>query len=100
LDDNQVLLSGRLIERDALRHTPGGIAIVQFRVAHESIQAEGGVARKVGCEMSVVAVETEAKLLASAPLGSQLRVAGFLDRQAKGRKRVVLRATRIEFISD
>ncbi len=100
MDDNQVLLSGRLIERDALRHTPAGVAIVQFRVAHESTQSEGGVVRKVGCEMSAVAVETEAKLLASAPLGSQLRVVGFLDRQGKGRKRVVLHATRIEFISD
>jgi primosomal replication protein N len=57
------------------------------------------VERQVGCEMSAVAVETEAKLLAGAPLGTQVRIEGFLDRAGKGRKRVVLHATRIEFIS-
>lgn len=97
--DNRVLLRGRLIERDALRHTPAGIPIVRFRVEHESTQSEGGVERQVGCEVSAVAVETEAKLLASAPLGSEMRIAGFLDRLGKGRRQVLLHASRIEFLS-
>jgi primosomal replication protein N len=97
--ENKVLLRGRLVERDALRHTPAGIPIVNFRVEHESTQAEGGVARQVGCEMSAVAVQTEAKLLSAAPLGTQVRIEGFLDRQGKGRTRVVLHATRIEFVT-
>ena len=88
------------MEREALRHTPAGVPIVRFRVAHESTQSEGGVARKVGCEVRVVAAETEARLLAGAPLGSDLRIAGFLDRQGKTGKQLVLHATRIEFISD
>jgi primosomal replication protein N len=58
------------------------------------------VERQVGCEMSVVAVQTEAKLLSAAPLGTQMRIEGFLDRQGKGRKRVLLHATRIEFVTE
>ena len=50
--------------------------------------------------MSVVAVQTEAKLLSAAPLGTQMRIEGFLDRQGKGRKRVLLHATRIEFVTE
>ena len=73
---------------------------MKFRVEHQSTQREGGVERQVGCEMSAVAVDTEAKLLAGAPLGTQLRIEGFLDKLGKGRKRVVLHAIRIEFIAE
>ncbi len=97
MEQNRVLLRGRLVELDALRYTPAGVPIVKFRLAHESSQTEAGSLRKVDCEIAGVAFETEAKLLASAPLGTQMSISGFLDRKGKSSRQVVLHATHIEF---
>ena len=48
--------------------------------------------------MSAVAFETQAKLLAARPLGSSLKVEGFLGAKSKRSKRLVLHVTDIEFI--
>jgi primosomal replication protein N len=96
-EENRVVLRGRLIELDVLRHTPGGVPILKFRIEHESSQAEGGGSRKVSCEVSGVAFEREAKLLVSAVLGSTLTISGFLDRKGRSRHQLVLHATHIEF---
>ena len=82
---------------DALRYTPGGVPMVKFRLAHESSQAEAGVERRVDCEVAGVAFETEAKLLAGAPLGSAMSITGFLDRKGKSSRQVELHATHIQF---
>jgi primosomal replication protein N len=95
--DNRVSLHGRLVELDALRYTPAGVPIVKFRLAHESEQSEGGAVRKVDCEVAGVAFEAEAKLLASARLGAEMSITGFLDRKGRTSRQVVLHATRIEF---
>jgi len=95
--ENSVVLRGSLIELDILRHTPGGVPLLKFRIAHESSQTEGGVSRKVQCEASGVAFDREAKLLSSARLGGMLRITGFLDRKGRSRHQLVLHATHIEF---
>lgn len=96
-EENRVVLRGRLIELDILRHTPGGVLILKFRVEHESNQAECGENRKVSCEVAGVAFDREAKLLSSAQLGSTLTITGFLDRKGRSRHQLVLHATHIEF---
>lgn len=98
LDDNRLIVSGRLVELDALRYTPGGVPILKFRLMHESTQTEAGGPRKVGCELSGVAFETEARLLASAPLGAAMRITGFLDRKGRSGRQIVLHATHIEYL--
>jgi primosomal replication protein N len=98
-DDNGVVLQGSLVEMDALRHTPAGIAILKFRLAHESMQTEVGTQRRVSCELAGVAFDVEAKLLASAPLGAKMRIAGFLDRRSRNSKQVVLHATKVDFLA-
>jgi primosomal replication protein N len=94
---NHVGISGRLIELEALRYSPAGIPIVQFRVSHQSEQLEAGMTRKVNCELAVVAVEREARLMASAKLGMELLVTGFLDRKSRNGTQFILHATHIEF---
>ena len=100
MGDNRVVLSARLVELDALRYTPGGVPIVKFRVAHQSQQQESGTSRKVDCELAAVAFETEAKLVAAAPLGTQMSITGFLDRKGRSSRQIVLHATRIRFEQD
>jgi primosomal replication protein N len=95
---NRVELSGRLLEAGSLRHTPAGVAALEFKLAHESEQEEAGVKRKVQAEIGAVAFEAQARLIAGRPLGSGLRVAGFLSAKSKRAKKLVLHVTNIEFV--
>jgi len=90
-------LSGRLLELGALRHTPAGVAAIEFKVAHESEQDEAGGRRQVQAEVGAIAFETQAKLLAGRPLGSELRLQGFLAAKGKRSKKLLLHVTNIEF---
>jgi primosomal replication protein N len=91
-------LSGRLLELGALRYTPAGVAAVEFKLGHESEQDEAGGKRTIQAEVSAVAFETQAKLLAGRPLGSAVNVQGFIGAKSKRSKRLVLHVTSIEFI--
>jgi primosomal replication protein N len=95
--ENRVTVSGRLVELDALRHTPAGMPVLKFRLQHDSTQIEAGAARKVSCEIAAVAFEREATLLAAAKLGSEVKVSGFLAARSRTSKAIVLHATQVEF---
>jgi primosomal replication protein N len=94
---NRITVSGRIVELDALRHTPGGVPIMKFRLQHDSTQSEAGAERKVSCEIEAVAFEREATLLAAAKLGSDVKVTGFLAARSRTSKSIVLHATELEF---
>ena len=96
--ENQLVIQGELIESDALRYTPAGVPILKFRIAHRSRQNEAGGVREVGCELDVVAFEAQARLLATAILGTSLKIEGFLDRKTRSGRTVVMHAKQIEFV--
>jgi len=98
LPRNRVELSGRLLEAGTLRHTPAGVAALQFKLAHESEQEEAGVKRKVQAEIGAIAFEAQARLIAARPLGSALRVEGFLSAKSARAKQLVLHVTNVEFV--
>jgi primosomal replication protein N len=95
---NRLELSGRLLELGQLRHTPAGVAALEFKLAHESEQQEAGVTRKVQAEIGAIAFEAQARLMAARPLGSQVKVEGFLSAKSKRAKRLMLHVTNIEFV--
>jgi len=97
--DNLVVIRGNLVESEALRFTPSGVPILKFRLAHRSRQVEAGAFREVSCELDAVAVDADARLLASTALGSELKISGFLDRRGKAGKALVLHAAKIERIT-
>jgi primosomal replication protein N len=94
---NRIVLGGRLVELDTLRHTPAGVPIIKFRLQHDSVQIEAGRERKVSCEIAAVAVDREAKLLAAAKLGSNLTVTGFLAAKSQTSRMPVLHAKEIQY---
>jgi primosomal replication protein N len=98
LHPNRVELSGRLLEVGSLRHTPGGVAALQFKLAHQSEQEEAGVKRKVEAEIGAIAFEAQARLIAARPLGSHVNIAGFLSAKSKRARKLVLHVTNIEFV--
>ncbi|HYL87936.1 MAG TPA: primosomal replication protein N [Burkholderiales bacterium] len=95
---NQVELSGRLLERGALRHTPAGLAALEFKLGHESEQDEAGSRRKVQAEIGAIAFEANARLIAGRPLGSEVKVQGFLSAKSRRSKKLMLHVTNIEFV--
>ena len=94
---NRVELSGRLLELGALRYTPAGVAALEFKLSHESEQGEAGGRRKVQAEIGAIAFETQARLIAARPLGTELRVQGFLGAKSRRSKKLTLHVTNIEF---
>ncbi|MCX7960526.1 MAG: primosomal replication protein N [Burkholderiales bacterium] len=94
---NRLALSGAVIELKALRHTPAGVPVVEFRLRHESEQPEAGTMRKVEVEIDAIAFEALARLLAQAAPGRRLAAAGFLAARSRRSKRPVLHVTDIEF---
>jgi primosomal replication protein N len=95
---NRLELSGRLLELGKLRYTPAGVAAVEFKLGHESEQDEAGGRRSIQAEVNAIAFETQAKLLGGRPLGSPVKVQGFLAAKSKRSKRLVLHITNIEFV--
>jgi primosomal replication protein N len=87
-----------VIELGALRYTPAGIPTVRFKIRHESEQDEAGGRRKVEAELSALAFEAQARLIAQARLNAQVAVKGFLAASSKRSKRLILHVKHIEFI--
>ena len=95
---NRLEISGVITELQSLRHTPAGIPVVEFRLAHESQRAEAGAHRRVHAEIDAVAFEAQARLLAAGPLGRLLKAEGFLCAKNRRSRKPVLHVTNIEFI--
>ena len=49
-------------------------------------------------EIGAIAFETEARLIAGRPLGSEVKLAGFLSAKSKRSKKLVLHVTNVEFV--
>ena len=60
-------------------------------------QEEAGHMRAVQCEVAALAFEREARLIAAARPGMQVKVTGFLAGRSRESKQLVLHATNIEF---
>jgi primosomal replication protein N len=74
--------------------------VVDFKVDHQSEQAEAGSRREVKAEIPAVAFEAQARLVAGAKPGSAVRLQGFLGAKGKRSKKLVLHVTAIEFVEN
>ena len=86
---NQTVLTARIAEISAMRHTPAGIPAIDLTLEHESGQIEAGQARQVKVAVRAVAFGAVAEALAAQALGSGWRFDGFLA-AARGGKHPVL----------
>ena len=93
---NETVIGGRLLKRGALRHTPAGIPILDFVIAHSSVQNEAGARRKVMCDVDAVAIGDMAVRIEATKINQPLQVTGFLARNSVGDRKLTLRAVRVE----
>ena len=84
---NQLTITGNIIELAQLRHTPAGVPVLNFRIAHESEQIEAGLQRRVECELQAVALGQTAHLLKGAKPGDGAKLTGFLGPPGTARRR-------------
>ena len=82
---NRLVLSARLIERGALRHTPAGLPALDFKLEHESELSEEQQVRKVSLEIRAITIGALTHTLAALALGESGTFAGFLSGTRNGR---------------
>jgi primosomal replication protein N len=100
MDDNAVTLAGTLAHVEPLRHTPAGLPLLQFTLAHKSVQIEAGYKRQVECEVSCVAMGEAATELARSGTGVGISVTGFLNRKNRMSAQLVLHATKTDLVKE
>ena len=98
MNANAVTLTGTLAEVEPLRHTPAGLPLLQFKLAHKSMQIEAGFKRQVECEVNCVALGELAHVLAKSTAGAGVSVTGFLNRKNRLSAQLVLHATQTELL--
>ncbi|MCL2830247.1 MAG: primosomal replication protein N [Betaproteobacteria bacterium] len=95
---NRFVICGTVIERQALRYTPAGVAVVECRICHESEQDEAGQKRRVECEIPLIGMGEAAKWLQGASPGMQIRCTGFVAAKSRNSKQLVLHVEQIDFL--
>ena len=100
MNRNQVVLTGNLIERKELRHTPAGLPALNFRIGHASEQVEAGEPRSVSLELEGVALGQMAEQLNGASIGREYRFEGFLALRSQRSRQPVLHLNRFELNED
>ncbi len=98
MERNSVRLTATLAGIEPLRHTPAGLPVVEFNLAHVSPQSEAGHERTVEFEMPAKAVGDIAGRIAGMQPGRQVDVQGFLNRKHRMSRQVILHVTNIELI--
>ena len=93
---NEVVMSGVIREFDALRYTPAGVPVAEFRLRHASTQQEAGQMRRVALDLPAIAFGVVARRLADFPPGGEVTARGFLALRNQKSAQVVLHANTIE----
>ena len=96
MNRNTTVLSGTLIGREELRHTPAGMPALNFRIGHVSEQVEAGRCRSVSLEIDGVALGEVAEKLSRIPLQGEYRFEGFLALRSKQARLPVLHVNNFE----
>jgi primosomal replication protein N len=82
---NQLVLSARIVQANALRYTPAGLPALDVGLEHESEVTEAGQARQVKAAVKAMAFGSVAETLGRQAIGSSWRFTGFLATPRNGK---------------
>ena len=94
---NSAVLDGKIVSRDALRVTPGGVATLNLKLLHQSNQTEIGREVQVELEMNAVAFGAVAEEMNSVKVGDAISIKGFLSRKNRFSPQPILHITQFKF---
>ena len=95
---NKLVVSGEVVQLDALRYTPAGLPLLSFTVRHSSEQTEAEMQRKVECEVPVIAIGKIAEQAKAIQVASQVKLAGFIAKRSLKSSQLVLHLNAFEII--
>lgn len=98
MQQNRLVITGCLNERQPSRHTPAGVPVCEGCLEHLSEQEEAGLPRQVSVRIGLIALGDMARWLEGAPLGKPLQVTGFLAPRSRNGKTLLLHVQQIEFL--
>jgi primosomal replication protein N len=94
---NTTVLDGKIVSRDALRVTPGGVATLNLMLTHQSLQTEDGHEVQVEVDMNAVAFGALATEMDSVKVGDAVSLKGFLSRRNRFSQQPILHITQFKF---
>jgi primosomal replication protein N len=97
---NAVTIAGAVAQLEPLRHTPAGLPLLQFKLAHRSLQVEAGYRRQVECELTCLALGDTAIRLSRLKPGVEISATGFLNRKNRMSSQLVLHAIHTELLKE
>lgn len=90
---NRVQLSGTLVERETLRYTPAGIAMLGARLNHHSEAIEAGHPRQLEFDVALRFAGAIAARADRLRLGESILVDGFLAPRRRQSKSLIVHVT-------
>ena len=94
---NSAVLDGKIVSRDALRVTPGGVVTLNLTLLHQSNQTEVGREVQVELEMNAVAFGAVAEEMNPVKVGDAISIKGFLSRKNRFSPQPILHITQFKF---
>ncbi len=98
MNGNALVLSGVITARDALRHTPAGLPLLQLTLLHQSQQMEAGQPFRTELEIEVQVLGQAAEALDRQATGTRISVKGFLARKSRNSRMLVIRTEQFKLI--
>ncbi len=95
-----MVLTGTIVEIEPLRHTPAGLPLLTFRLAHRSTQREAGMERRVECEVSAMALGEAASQMTRYKAGNTIKATGFLARRSRMSTQLILHVNQTDLLED
>lgn len=84
------------MQRDALRYTPAGIAVVEAVFRHEGDVIEAGVERQVSVEVDTIVVGALARRVEALALGTPAKLTGFVAPRSRRSRKLRIHITDFE----
>jgi len=93
---NRLVIAGQLIELDSLRYTPAGMARIEMKIRHASMQHEAGAQRQVQCEIAALALDEAAQQAGRLQVGQHVTAEGFLAQRSLRNTQLILHVEKIK----
>jgi len=93
---NSTVLDGKIVSRDTLRVTPGGVATLNLILSHQSTQTENDHEVTVEVELNAVAYGDLAKQMNGLKVDDLVSVKGFLSRKSRYSQFPILHITQFK----
>lgn len=90
---NHISISGVLTAKEEVRYTPAGLVVFEGTFHHRTEVLEAGRSRTLEYDFPAVSFGPVAQALQNVPLGTELRIQGFLAPRSQRAQRLIVHIT-------